>query len=89
MERTGNISEVPQMGEIQRMCRVIVGDIALYNEHVIASTSPENLLDAIASDLTEGEALLMSKFPEMEDQLSHLLRGEMLRLLNSRGIQIS
>jgi DNA-binding response OmpR family regulator len=51
MERTGNISEVPQMGEIQRMCRVIVGDIALYNEHVIASTSPENLLDAIASDL--------------------------------------
>ena len=89
MERTGPIPEVPQMGEIQRMCRVIVGDIALYNEDVIATTSAENLLDAISSDLSEGEALLMSRFPEMEDQLSHLLRGEMLRLLNTRGIQIS
>jgi len=89
MERASQIPEDPQMGELQRMCRVIVGDIALYNEDVIASTSPENLLEAIASDLSEGEALLMSRFPEMDDQLSHLLRGEMLRLLNSRGIQIS
>ena len=89
MERTSQIPEDPQMGELQRMCRVIAGDIVLYNEDVITSTSPENLLDAIASDLSEGEALLMSRFPEMDDQLSHLLRGEMLRLLNSRGIQIS
>lgn len=89
MERTNHISETPQMGDVQRMCRVIVGDIALYNEDIIESTSPENMLDAIASDLSEGEALLMGRFPEMEDQLSHLLRGEMLRLLNSRGIQIS
>jgi len=89
MERTGHISEDPKMGEIQRMCRVIAGDIALYNEDVLTSTAPEKLLDAIASDLNEGESLLMSKFPEMEDQLSHLLRGEMLRLLSSRGIQIS
>lgn len=88
MERTGHNYETPQMGEIQRMCRVIAGDIALYNEDVIASTSPEKLLDAIASDLSEGEALLMSRFPEMEDQLSHLLRAEMLRMLSSRGIQV-
>jgi len=89
MESSDQSREDPQMGEIQRLCRVIVGDIALYNEDVIGSTPPENLLDAIASDLNEGEALLLSKFPEMEDQLTHLLKGEMLRLLNSRGIQIS
>lgn len=89
MERANRISSEPQMGEIQRMCRVIVGDIALYNEDVIASTAPGDLLDAIASDLSEGEALLKSRFPELEDQLSPLLRGEMLRLLGSRGIQIS
>lgn len=89
LEKTVRISENLQMGEVQRMCRVIVGDIALYNEDVIASTPPGDLLNAIASDLSEGEALLMSRFPEMEDQFSPLLRGEMLRLLNSRGIQIS
>ena len=76
------------MGAVQRMCRVIVGDIALYNEDVISTKSPEALLDAIASDLREGESLLMNRFPEMEDQLSPLLKGEMLRLLNSRGIRI-
>ena len=88
MESTIQPPEDQQMGELQRMCRVIVGDIALYNEDVISSTSPGSLFDAIASDLREGESLLMSRFPEMEDQLSPLLRGEMLRLLDSRGIQI-
>jgi len=90
LERTDRISvDPPQMGEVQRMCRVIVGDIALYNEDVIATASPDKLFDAIATDLREGEALLMSKFPEMEDQVSHLLKAEMLRLLTSRGIHIS
>jgi CheY-like chemotaxis protein len=89
MENTIQPPEAPQMGEVQRMCRVIAGDIALYNEDVISSTPPEGLLDAIASDLKEGESLLMSKFPEMEDQLAPLLRGEIVRLLDVRGIQIT
>jgi DNA-binding response OmpR family regulator len=89
MENAIQPPEDHQMGAIQRLCRVIVGDIALYNEDIISSTAPESLLDAIASDLREGESLLLNKFPEMEDQLSPLLRGEMLRLLDSRGIQIS
>lgn len=88
VEKAASVPEDLRMGEIQRMCRVIAGDIALYNEDVIASTTPEDLLETIAADLKEGEALLMSRFPEMEEQIPHLLRGEMLRLLNSRGIQV-
>jgi hypothetical protein len=89
VEKASPSPEDSRMGEIQRMCRVIAGDIALYNEDVITSSSPETLLEAITADLTEGEALLMSRFPEMEDQISHLLKAEMLRLLVSRGIQVS
>jgi CheY-like chemotaxis protein len=88
VERVYPDSEYPRMGEIQRMCRVIAGDIALYNEDVISSTAPGSLLEAIAADIVEGESLLMSRFPEMEEQVPHLLKGEMLRLLNSRGIEI-
>lgn len=91
LETVEKISPPPEdsrMGEIQRMCRVIAGDIALYNEDVIKSSSPDSLLESISGDLTEGEALLMSRFPDMEDQISHLLRAEMLRLLVSRGVQV-
>ena len=88
MERSGQTSEDPRMGELQRMCRVIAGDIALYNEDVIASSAPDNLLEAIAADISEGESLLASRFPDMKEQAAHLLRGEMLRLLNSRGIEV-
>lgn len=88
METSDPGAQNAQMGEIQRMCRIIAGDIALYNETVIASTPPGDLLDALASDLNDGEALLLGRFPEMEGQLSYLLRGEMLRLLDARGIQI-
>jgi DNA-binding response OmpR family regulator len=88
VEKTDHSSEDPRMGEIQRMCRVIAGDIALYNEDLISTTEPGGLLEAISGDILEGESLLMTRFPEMEDQITQLLRGEIVRLLNTRGIEI-
>jgi DNA-binding response OmpR family regulator len=74
--------------EVRRMCRVIVGDIALYNEDVISSTEPARLLEAIAEELREGEALLLRKFPDIGDEASSCLLEEIKLLLGSRGIQI-
>jgi DNA-binding response OmpR family regulator len=74
--------------EIQRMCRVIAGDIALYNEDIIRSTEPHKLLETIAEDLREGEKLLERKFPEVGGNAPHLLRKEIVLLLESRGIRI-
>ncbi|UCG39270.1 MAG: response regulator [bacterium] len=84
---TGHPDE-PLMTEIRRFCRVIAGDIALYNEDIISSTQPEDLLEAISNDLKEGVELLERKFPGTGDQTPRLLREEMVRLLNSRGIQV-
>ncbi len=78
----------PQLAEIQRMCRVIAGDIALYNEDVIRTIPPGDLMEAIGKDLREGETLLVNRFPEWEERFSSLLVEEMQRLLRSRGIEL-
>jgi DNA-binding response OmpR family regulator len=86
LEMSQQSSENPAAEEIQRLCRVIAGDIALYNEDVISTTAPGQILEAISRDLTEGEALLDRKFPGKGEQSSKLLREEMTNLLESRGI---
>jgi DNA-binding response OmpR family regulator len=86
LEMSQQSSENPAAEEIQRLCRVIAGDIALYNEDVISTTAPGQILEAISRDLTEGEALLDRKFPGKGEQSSKLLRVEMANLLESRGI---
>ena len=79
-------SEDPAIEEIHRLCRVIAGDIALYNEDVISASGPGQVLEAISQDLTEGEALLDRKFPGKGEQSYQLLRKEMANLLEARGI---
>ncbi len=86
LEMSQQPSEDPAAEEIRRLCRVIAGDIALYNEDVISTTAPGQILEAISQDLTEGEALLDRKFPGKGEQSSQLLREEMANLLESRGI---
>ena len=86
LEMSREPSEDPAAEDIQRLCRVIAGDIALYNEDVISTTAPGQILEAISQDLAEGEALLDRKFPGKGEQSSQLLREEMANLLESRGI---
>ncbi len=81
---TGNTLEE----EMLRMCRVIAGDIALYNEDLIRSTEPDQLLNVLGEDLREGEALLEKKFQGTSGVAESVLREEIELLLRSRGIEI-
>ncbi|TNF50828.1 response regulator [bacterium] len=71
---------------IRRTCRVIVGDIALYNEDRIKDSGPESVLEVIAAEIQEGVNLLKQRFPEYEGDCHQVLSNEMLDLLDSRGV---
>lgn len=72
--------------DVRRMCRIIVGDVALYNEDSIRGSSPEEALKLIADDMGEGISLLKNRFPGYGGSYGMVLRGEMLALLRSRGV---
>ena len=72
--------------DVRRMCRIIVGDVALYNEDMIRGSVPEKALELIADDLEEGVLLLKSRFPEYGGSYETALKEEMLALLRSRGV---
>jgi DNA-binding response OmpR family regulator len=71
---------------IRRTCRVIVADIALYNEDTIRNSVPERILDMIAAEIQEGVGLLRQRYPEYEGDYHEALSNEMLDLLGSRGV---
>jgi len=86
--RDDEVEADPTKAKMRRMCRVIAGDIALYNEDTINNTSPEKILEAIRGDLEEGASLLTEKFPDNQEISIQILKGEMEKLLVKRGIEI-
>lgn len=72
--------------DVRRMCRIIVGDIALYNEDAIRGSVPDAALALIKDDLGEGVMLLKTRFPGYGGSYETALREEMLALLRSRGV---
>ena len=87
------IEDSPSGGEdsrevqLRRLCRVIAGDIVLYNEDVIRSTDLSGVLEKLGEDLREGEALLEGKFGEAGKQASDWLREEVDLLIRKRNGQ--
>lgn len=71
--------------QLRRLCRVIAGDIVLYNEDVIRSTDFSGALEKLRDDLREGEVLLEGKFGEAGKQASNWLREEVDLLVRMRG----
>jgi predicted Zn finger-like uncharacterized protein len=81
-ERSGEDSD--RQAAAQRMARIIVGDIALYNEEVIAGRMPREAIEALRRDLDEGRRLMAERFPEMSDEAQGFLAREMKRFLTAR-----
>jgi len=72
--------------KVRRTCRVIVGDIALYNEEMLRDSGPDRVLETMASEIQEGVGLLEQRYPDYEGDLHQALSDEMLDLLGSRGV---
>ncbi len=73
-----------QQALAQRMARIIVGDIALYNEGLIAGRMPKDALEALRRDLDEGRRLMAERFPGMAEEAQGFLAQEMKRFLGGR-----
>lgn len=77
-------SDAADEREVRRMCRIIAGDIALYNEDVIRETPPDEIFERLSDDVAEGERLLKSRYPDFDGDYHLALQDEINRLLNSR-----
>ena len=72
--------------KIRRTCRVIVGDIALYNEEAVKDSGHERILETMTAEIQEGVELLKQRYPDHEGDYRQALSDEMLDLLGSRGV---
>jgi len=89
IERSPQEEGGDQDHEVRRFCRVIAGDIVLYNEDRIKGSEPSRLLEALRDDLAEGDALLEGKFGQAGKEAAEWLREEVTLLVQMRGAQDS
>ncbi len=70
---------------VLRMTRIIVADVALYNEETVSGKTVPQALESLERDLSEGRALLLRRFPDLgEEKAAALLASHMTRLLERR-----
>lgn len=85
-ESDSKVSDEALEDQIRRTCRVIVGDIALYNEDTLKKAGTEEVLDTLSAEIMEGVELLKQRYPEYDGGFQQILSEEMLDLLGSRGV---
>jgi len=75
-----------QRAKAERLARIIVSDIVLYNEDKFtAALSAGNVLEALTPDLAEGRALFRDRIDERVRAEKDHLAEELLRVARSRG----
>ncbi len=78
----------PHVAEAERLARIIVSDVVLYNQEKFeAALAAGNVLEALAQEMQEGHALFRQRIdPGIADSHDYLDR-ELLRIARQRGMQ--
>jgi predicted Zn finger-like uncharacterized protein len=75
-------------GKAERLARIIVSDIVLYNQEKFdAAVRAGNVVEAMASELEEGHQLFAQRIDPRVGSSQDYLNRELLRLAQSRGMK--
>jgi hypothetical protein len=75
------------VAQAERLARIIVSDIVLYNaEKFEAGVRVGDVLDALAAELDEGRSLFAQRVDSGVRELRDFLSDELLRVAKSRGM---
>lgn len=77
ISKTNNIDE-----KAKRLARLIVSDIALYNEDIIKKIDINNYSELLKLDVADGINHLKSRIPEISDKAEKYIHNAFIELLN-------
>lgn len=88
--QVGSSGELPDGERARRLARIIVSDIALYNqEKVDAGIRGGNWADLLASEIAEARKLFQERFPDPRIQQGRILEAAFVDLLERRQRELS
>jgi predicted Zn finger-like uncharacterized protein len=77
-----------EVAKAERLARIIVSDVVLYNEKKFAAAvAAGNVLERMEPDLAEGRALFQARIPPAVAAQRDFLRDELLRVARERGMR--
>lgn len=80
-------SQSPEREQAERLARIIVSDIILYNQEKFdAGVRAGNVAEALASELAEGHALFAGRVNPAVGDPQEFLKRELLRIARSKGM---
>jgi hypothetical protein len=80
--------QAEERAQAERLARIIVSDIVLYNEEKFAAAvSAGNVASALEADLEEGRGLFDQRIDEGVRRDTDFLMEELLRVARARGMQ--
>jgi len=83
----GASAQSPEREQAERLARIIVSDIILYNQEKFdAGVLAGNVSEALASELAEGTALLSGRIAPGLGNAQDFLSQELLRIARSKGM---
>ncbi len=87
VEEATAAAEDPAFEQAERLARIIVSDVVLYNEDKFRTACEAgNVVEAMEADLADGRAHFASRVPEHVRNARDFLADELMRVARSRGM---